>query len=577
MQAARLSGMSLKEKLRNLAQDKIVLFLLFAILASGILVRVYDYNEVGMWNDDTSTIPTGLLWFYNHNYYPGLSGQGEPALGNLLVGAGCMLSGEDFSNVEKIIPMYYAGREVLLGNPITKAIGYCRMPSVLFGIMLLFIVALMSLAVFDKYTMLFTTAFYAFYPPLIQLSTFIHVDVFSYVFIAASLTALYMFYAAQTGTTKEKLYFATAILFAALAFGTKLPNVAYLIFAFLLLAEKNFDAIKLWLGKTLDLSFVNKEEKINAKPLLENLAIGAAVAAAAIYVVFEFSFKNVIEVISKYRSVSTVELATFGLNSRFFKFIYNFFFHANPLDVALFLLSVYIIIKLTINFKELNKNEKFLLYLYAMFLVINTFMTTFEIIRVMLMFTFTIIMAMGMSLSSRHSPIPHDKKRIAALTFMLAYLVVAGGIAFSISPHFMSCNTMFKSFTPDKCIKNYGYTATKQIGEKLNSVMAGNETFVNLEGILFYYVRPEQGIQHLQLREQFRQRFGRMPTVKEKVKYFEYPNKTIRYVVALSTGPEDDPTVKNLMQTYEPNEIAYLKRWPAAYIYDLKSLKAKSR
>ena len=107
--------------------------------------------------------------------------------------------------------------------------------------------------------------------------------------------------------------------------------------------------------------------------------------------------------------------------------------------------------------------------------------------------------------------------------------------------------------------------------------MADNETFVNIEGILFWYVRPEQGIQHLQLREQFRQRFGRMPTVKEKVKYFEYPNKTIRYVVALSTGPEDDPTVKNLMQTYEPNEIAYLKRWPAAYIYDLKSLKAKSR
>lgn len=569
--------MSLKEKLRNLAQDKIVLILLFAILASGILVRVYDYDEVGMWNDDMSTIPTGLLWFYHHDYYPGLSGQGEPALGNLLVGAGCMLSGEDFSNVEKIIPMYYAGREVLLGNPITKAIGYCRMPSVLFGIMLIFIVALLSLVMFDKYTMLFTTAFYAFYPPLIQLSTFIHVDVFAYVFIAASLTALYMFYAAQIGTAKEKIYFAIAVLFAALAFGTKLPNAAYMIFAFLLLAEKNLGTIKLWLGKTLDLSFVNKNEEINAKPLLENLAIGVAVAAAAIYVVFGFSFKNVIEVITKYRADSTVELATLGLNSRFFELVYNFFFLANPLDIALFLFSIYIVIKLAMNFKELNKNEKFLLYLYCMFLTINIFMTTFEIIRVMIMFSFPIILAMGLLLNSRLLPISHDKRRIVTLTFMLAYLVVAGGIAFSISPHFMSCNFLLKPFTPGKCMQNYVSTATQQIGEKLNSVMANNETFVNMEGVLFYYVRPEQGIQHLQLREEFRRRFGRMPTVEEKIKYFNYPNKTIRYVVALPTGPEDDPTIKSLLQDYEPNEIAYLKKWPAAYIYDLKSLNKKSR
>ncbi len=569
--------MSLKEKLRNLAQDKIVLFLLFAILALGIFVRVYDYDEVGVWNDDMSTIPTGLLWFYNHDYYPGLSGQGEPALGNLLVGAGCMLSGEDFSNVEKIIPMYYAGREALLGNPITKAIGYCRMPSVLFGIMLLFAVALLALTMFDKYAMLLSTAFYAFYPPLIQFSTFIHVDVFAYFFIAASLAMLYMFYTAQSGTAREKAFFATAVLFASLAFGTKLPNAAYIIFAFLLLAEKNIGTIKLWLGRTLDLSFVNKEGEMDAKPLLENLAIGAAVALTTIYIVFEFSFRNVIEVISKYRTQSTVELATFGFNPKFFEFIYNFFFSANMLDIILFLLSLYLVIKLAMHFKELHKNERFLLYLYGMFIAINLTMATFEIVRVMIMFSFPIIIAMALPFSSRYSPIPSDKRRLIALPFMLVYLIVAGGIALSISPHFMSCNAMLKPFTPDKCLENYGHTATKQIAAKLKPLMAENETFVNMEGILFYYVRHEQGQQHLQLREELRQRLGRMPTIEEKIKYFSYPGRTIRYVLAAPNAKEDDPFIKNLLLLYEPNEIAYLKRWPVAYIYDLKSLKEKTR
>lgn len=566
-----------EQKFRNLLKDKPVLILLLLILAAGIFVRVYDYDEVGMWNDDTTTIPTGLLWFYEHDYYPGLAGQGEPALGNLLVGAGCMLSGEDFSNIEQIIPMYYPSRERLLGGTIPKAMPYCRIPGVLFGIILLFLVALLSLILFDKYVALFTTAFYAFYPPLIQLSTFIHVDIFSYVFIAASLIALYLFYIEEKGSTKERIWFATAALFASMAFCTKLPNAAYIVFAFLVLAEKNIEAIKTWLGKTLNLSFIKKDGEINLTPLTENLLTGLGVAAATIFIAFEYSFKNVIEVIKKYRADSNTELATLGFNTDFLTYIHNFFFHANVLDILLLLFSLYVIIKLIANFKALHKNEKFLLYLYGMFIAINLAVETFKITRVMLMFVFPVIITMGLSLSSRFSPIPKTSKRQVALAFVLIYLIAGLSIAFSISPHFESCNTLLKHVTPEKCVQSYTFEATKQIAEKIDSVMADNETFVNMEGIIFYYTRHDQGEQTFPVRQALRQQLGREPTIEEKINYFQpILNRTIRYVLMAPGKHDDDPMLKNLMLNYEPNEVAYLKKWPAANIYDLKNLRNKT-
>lgn len=566
----------LKTKLTNLAKDKPVLILLLLILALGIFVRVYDFKEVGMWNDDTSTIPSGLLWFYEHDYYPGLAGQGEPALGNLLVGAGCMLSGTDFSDIEKITPMYYPNREWMLGKEITSSIRYCRIPSVLFGIILLIIIALMSLLMFDKYVSLFTTAFYAFYTPLIQLSTFIHVDIFAYVFIACSILFMYLFYTADKGSTKEKTFFALSVLFASMAFSTKLPNAVYVVFAFLLLAEKNLETLKLWIGKALDLSFIKKEET-NPQPLIENLLVGLTVAATTMYVAFEFSFKNLIEVVTKYRTESSTDLATFSLNTKILNYLYNFFFSANILDIIIFLASVYILIKLIINFKDLTKSERLLLYIYGMFLAIGIMFETFKIVRVMLMFSFPVILTMGLTLSSRFSPIPQASRRTTALLLILAYTVAGFIFAFTVSPHFMSCNPALEYFTPDKCSHNYFFAATQQTAEKLNSIMGDNETFVNMEGIIFYYTRNEQGELNYQFKQAFRQQFGREPTIIDKIKYFYPMNRTIRYVLVNPSAEDEDPLVKDLVLKYEPNDIAYLKEWPAAHIYDLKSLKEKSR
>lgn len=563
-------------KFRNLLQDKPVLVLLLVILALGIFVRVYDYNEVGMWNDDQSTVPTGLLWFYEHDYYPGLSGSGEPAFGHLLVGAGCMLSGKDFSGVKQIVPMFYPGREVLLPG-LSKAIDYCKVPGVVFGIVLLFLIAVLALLVLDKYATLLATAFYAFYPPLIQLSTFIHVDVFSYVFIAASLIALYLFYVAEIGSTKEKVWFAVSVMFAGLAFGTKLPSAAYMVFAFLLLAEKNFETIKSLLGKALNLSFVKRDVEVSYKPLLENLFIGLGTAAATIYLVFEFSFRNVLSVITKYRADSSTDLATFGLNTRFFGYIYDFFFMANPLDILLFAVSVYILVRLVLNFRELHNGERFLVYLYGLFVAVNLFMETFKIIRVLIMFSFSLALVMGSSLSSRFSPVPKQWMRWFALSFVLVYAVVGFLSAFSVSPHFVSCNPLLEPLTPELCKGDYTHFATEQIASKLGSIMAEDETFLPVGmDMLYYYLNPEQSYDSYQFRLLFRQQTGSDPSLENQIKYFRHPlNKTARYVLVNPANPTDDSVAKKFFLENDPNEVAYLKRWPVMNIYDLKNLQPK--
>ncbi|MFH0876146.1 MAG: phospholipid carrier-dependent glycosyltransferase [archaeon] len=563
-------------KFRNLLRDKPVLVLLVIILVLGIFVRVYDFNEVGMWNDDQSTIPAGLLWFYEHDSYPGLSGQGEPALGNLLIGAGCMLSGEDFSKVEQIVPMFYPGREMLLNN-LSGVINYCKMPVVVFGIILLFLVAIIALLVLDKYAALFATAFYAFYPPLLQFSTFIHVDVFAYVFVLASLIALYIFYTEKKGSTKEKIWFAIAVMFASLAFGTKLPGAIFVVFAFLLLAEKNFETIKNFLGKTLDLSFVKKDGEVNLKPLVENLLIGAGVAATTVYLVFEFSFKNVIAVITKYRTDSSTDLATLGFNTEFFKYIYAFFFKANIFDILLLLVSIYLLVNMIINFKNLHKNEKFLLYLYAVFIGINLLMGTFKIIRVMIMFSFPIILVMSSSLSSRFSPVPKHWRRGFVLLFIIIYSIFGFIIAFNISPHFIGCNYVLEPFNPEMCNKDYSSMATKQIANKLDSMMEEDETFLPVTlDMLYYYLNPEQSYTSYQFRVLFRQQTGSDPSLENQAKYFVHPtNKTARYVLINTVNPANDPMTKKLLFENNPNEIVYLKKWPVMNIYDLSNLQPR--
>src|SRR3989344_4856864 len=180
--------------LSKLKEDKIFAITFLLIIFLGLFIRLYEYDQVGLWNDDVSTIPSGLLWFYPHSYFPGLSGHSEPPVGNILIGAGCMLSGEDFSKVSEIKPTFYPGREELIGQELVKAEGYCHFPIYLFGILFFIMIVILSFSLLERYSAVFVVSFFAFYPVLLSFSRWIHVDVILYFFAAAFLFFMWNFY-----------------------------------------------------------------------------------------------------------------------------------------------------------------------------------------------------------------------------------------------------------------------------------------------------------------------------------------------------------------------------------------------
>ena len=231
-------------------EDKLFSFFLLAIIILGIFIRLNDFYEVGYWNDDASTIPTGLLGFYPYNLYPGLSGQGEPILGNLIIGASCLLSREDFSGVSKIKQMFYPGREILIGKELINAFPYCHLPMYIFGILFFVIISLLSLSLLDKYSSLFSIAFFAFYPALLQYSRWIHVDIIGYFFIALGLLFLWRAYTSER-SNKELLLFISSFIFFGLSFATKLPNGIFLLLASTIVIDKYYREVLQIIRKVL--------------------------------------------------------------------------------------------------------------------------------------------------------------------------------------------------------------------------------------------------------------------------------------------------------------------------------------
>src|SRR3989344_4637722 len=132
--------MKLLSKIRN---DRFLLVLFLIVVISGIFIRLNDFSEVGYWNDDQATIPAGLMWFYPHSYFPGLN-YGNPPLGDMIVGAGCMLSGEDFSKVSEVKPFFYPDRFSLLGDPLSRSDTECHLPMYFFGILFFIIIVIFA-------------------------------------------------------------------------------------------------------------------------------------------------------------------------------------------------------------------------------------------------------------------------------------------------------------------------------------------------------------------------------------------------------------------------------------------------
>ena len=248
--------------LQEIKQDKIFLTLLILIILLGIFIRFNNFSEIGYWSDDQAHIPAGLMWFYPHTYYPGLN-YGNPPLGDIFIGLGCKISGEDFSGVSKVRPFFYPDRQSLLPNLAKEKVDmFCHLPMYIFGLIFFILIIIFALTFFEPYPALFLISFFAFYNPLLIFSRVIKPDVILWVFLIAGLFSLLKAYQ-EYNFKKELIFFLASFLFLALALATKFTAAIFFIFAIFILFIKHkleiLDIIRR-ISKKINLSLFDKIE-----------------------------------------------------------------------------------------------------------------------------------------------------------------------------------------------------------------------------------------------------------------------------------------------------------------------------
>src|SRR3989344_3804145 len=289
-------------------RDKLTFGLLILIIFLGIFIRLNDFSDVQYWNDDVATIPTSLLAYYDYPIYPGLSGPGEPIFGHMIIGSGCLLSKEDFSKVTEVKPMFYPGREMLIGKQLINAFPYCHVPMYIFGILFFVVISVLAINLLPKYSALFVISFYAFHQELLQLSRWIHVDIFGYFFVSLGLLFSWFFYKSEKNNS-EILYIILSSIFLGLSFAVKLPNSMFvLFFGFIILNKYKSETSQFikTVGTKLNLEVVKKikHEPVSYLRLIKLLVLSIIGYFVSFLAPFYFNIGNVFDVINKYQSVN---------------------------------------------------------------------------------------------------------------------------------------------------------------------------------------------------------------------------------------------------------------------------------
>jgi len=563
-------------------RDKLFLFFLIVVIFLGIFVRLNDFSGVGYWTDDTTTLPTGLLSFYPHSFYPGLAGQGEPILGNLILASSCLLSGEDFSGVSEIRQMFYPGREVLIGAQLINAFPYCHIPMYVFGILFFLLISSLSLILLNKYGSLFAISFYAFYPELLKFSRWIHVDIFGYVFATIGLLFLWFAYSSEK-TKKEFWLFILAFFFFALSFTTKLPNGVFLAFASFILLEKYRKEILQIIRRLGDKLHLDVTKKIVLNESLDYLRpVKIFLVSLPLYIFtflapFNFKYKNFSDIIDRYQSVNT-DYASFSLNVDLIPTISRFFLSINVIDMVIIIFSLYVFVRLIFEKKTLK--EKFILYSFLFSSFTLLFVQSVIYLRILIIFLFGIILLSSLAFSTKNYSLFKlfriKRKRLFFSIFFLAYVIFSFSHALSVTPHFESKNHLLCNFSDLGCRLNAFAYFPQETTSYLDSVLEEDEIFISQgSSIFYYYISRGQLLQEFLFEEEFRKQTGHYPNLIEKSNFFQPNGKSVRYVLINPFNDvrrQEDTSITHLKKTFKPNHKIVSKGTEFVWIYDLENL-----
>jgi 4-amino-4-deoxy-L-arabinose transferase-like glycosyltransferase len=550
--------------IEKLKKDKLMFSLLILVIVLGLFLRFNDFTQTRYWNDDLSTVPSGILWYYPHSYFPGLSGNSEPPLGNIFIGLGCISSGEDFSGVSQIQPGFYPGRPSLIAEPLIKSELNCHIPMYIFGLLFFIAIILLSLTLFNKYSSLYVISFFAFFPFVLRYSRWIHVDTLMFFFVVLGHFFLYKAFIEEKYSKKERLFFILTFSSFALATATKLTGIPFFIFG----------AFILFLKYKEDIFSLTKE---NYKKFLPIIIPSAIISVFLILLPFKLNPKNIFDMFENIRTVHNPYNSGLSLHFDFYKQIFDFFLTLNIIDMVLALFSIFIVYKLIIKKKSLQ--EKFILSLFTFYIISIFLFNSLEIFRIAFPYTIALPILMGLAFSNKEysllNIINKNRRRLIFILIILVYISYSFSIALYWSPYFLEENPIACTLS-DKCFKNdrrLNFFSTEIIADELNKIMADNETFFPGSGILYYYVRPEDDAQMYNFDISFQRQIGRTPGIVDYLTYYRPNGRIPRYLLldpyTNDVFGEEERLIK---ESITPKVIVKNRGKEILYIYDMFEL-----
>jgi len=563
------------ELINKLSKDKIFLLIFIAIIILSLYVRFNNLSEVGYWNDDQATLPAGLMWFYPNTYFPGLN-YGNPPLGDMIIGAGCMLSNQDFSGVSQVKPFFYPDRFFLLGEALSNADFFCHLPMYVFGLLFLAISIVFAFSFFGKYSALFLTAFFAFYPQVLLYSRWIKPDIIFWTLVMLFMFFLLKFY--YSDKDEYKLLVVSS-LFLGLSFAAKFTSAILFLLVMLIIIDKykqEFLSILKIINKKLSLTILEKIEYKNPKKLIYLAATSLVAFIFSALVPYKFNPKNLIETQQIYKrfnpDIGGVDFNPLNIFETFKEFIFSI----NAIDAILFIISIYVFIFILIK-KDKTKLEKFILFLFLILLIAPSLFSPVSATYRAFPFLLSVIFIISLLFSDKEYSIFRifniKNERTFFLIFIIIYIVLSSSIAIQSSPYFQTKNHAICIFSDSKyCQTSLLGFRSKIVADYFKPILNDQETFIGEGGATFFYLKSEQGILDHQFNMAFQQQLNRYPNFIEKIQYFRPNNQTVRYLVLSPDYNKEPVETKSFKQQYKPNEILKLKNQEVAYIYDLNNL-----
>lgn len=586
------TNFSKKSIFNQLKKNKLLICFLITVLILGLYLRFDDYAIEGYGSDDMNTIPAAVFAYYPHDYFPGLVST-EPPLGNYIIGLGCMASGEDFSGVSNVKPLFFPDRSTYIGKAMKNAENYCWAPIYIFGILFILGIIIFAFSFFpDIYSATYFITFFIFFTAIIKASRTLKVDIILFTFVIFALIFLWKGYKTNKCLFKEKIYFLIAFAFLGLAGATKFPMGALIVFSFLLILEKYYKELLYFLQKgfeKIDIHiFKNKVDKstINPQSLLINMVIAIISSSFFLMLFFNFSLKNLLDTYHYMTSLNWSGAQALGFSlPNFFKWFGGLLAQLNIFDIFIFIFSIFIFIKIIFK-KPKTKQEKFALYLIFLCVLLVTIFKSGILVLIVhtlpFMFGFFILMSLTFS-DKKYSIFNTFKiKKKYFLVFIIVYALISFLTLYFAPFHHAERNPLFCSLVNiGSCKIVLQGNSVKPTSAYFESILNEDETFLPT-GISNFYIRHNDDILWWMFYSSFQKQIGKEPRLEDYLKYYEPEGRRVRYIhtnTVLETNPDSLTGIHAdlyiLKKNYKPYHVIKIYNRDAAYIYDLENLVKK--